>query len=548
MRSAAGLWLRLMREAPCSTESDVDLLARYADHRDEAALADLIRRYAGLVWSVCRRQLRQHADAEDAFQAVFLILAKKPKTVRNGASLAAWLHGTAYRTATRLRQRRAVVSLTETTPAQAESTLADGVMLLDEELLQLPEKLRRPLVACYLREQTQDEAAASLGVSISTLKRRLEQGRVALRLRLERRGFELGAILILAAVGTPSLPALLPSATLTLAVAGIVPAGLQSLVNGAILLMWQTKLRAWAVGAIVTTAAATSTGVVALSGQGQGPGPGAGNGSGPPAAAKPADPKPVPPKAEPPKPAGPVGEPRKLTEQEKEAIYVIDKAKIQLERAELAIKMGEWELQTTSERNTGLRMAAEDKILKAKEERLTAQRNLKRAETELAEFAKYFGDRDAYKKLNPPAPPLVPPPLVREARDLPVRPKIAQPQTELDKLLESRVKASDDWLALFDERYKDMMNLQSITVQPFLAAVDMAGKRHRAQVEWKNDPESVRAATTEYLRRLGQLHDAAYLGKFTADDYLKAQLYVKYEYLNAHILLKQLDGQAATGR
>jgi RNA polymerase sigma factor (sigma-70 family) len=184
--------------------SDQDLLSRFVRDRDEAAFAALVERHAGLVLGVCRRLLRHAHDAEDACQATFLVLARRAATIRKQASLASWLHGVAFRAAANLRRTRARRSAHETALAEppatppADVTWREVQAVLDEELARLPERLRAPLVLCYLEGRTRDEAAQLLGWSPGALRGRLERGRERLRARLTRRGLALPTALLAA--------------------------------------------------------------------------------------------------------------------------------------------------------------------------------------------------------------------------------------------------------------------------------------------------------------------------------------------------------------
>src|SRR5262249_46361370 len=140
--------------------------------------------------------------AEDAFQATFLVLARKAGSISKWESLSCWLHGVAYRLALKARASAARQSARERQREErpAGDPLGDvtGRELLsglDEELSRLPEKYRAPLVLCYLEGQTRDEAAQQLGCPLGTFKHRLEQGREVLRSRLGRRGLALPAIM-----------------------------------------------------------------------------------------------------------------------------------------------------------------------------------------------------------------------------------------------------------------------------------------------------------------------------------------------------------------
>src|SRR5262245_39424411 len=143
---------------------DAELLRRFAETRDEAAFELLVWRHGGLVLGTCRRVLGRSADAEDAFQAVFLVLARKAAAVRRGESLGGWLHRVALRVAIKLRagaSRRARVEshpLPESTPAPSAPLPDDTAAVLDEEIGQLPDKFRVAFVMCHLQGHTHEEA------------------------------------------------------------------------------------------------------------------------------------------------------------------------------------------------------------------------------------------------------------------------------------------------------------------------------------------------------------------------------------------------------
>jgi len=150
-----------------------------------------------MVLGLCRRVLRHDQDAEDAFQATFIILARKAASIRKTASVSSWLHGVAHRTALKARAREMNEARTPGRPASDPDDLAwqEVRQVLHEELSGLAERYRAPLVACYLEGKTQDEAAAQFGMAKSTLKERPERGRSLLRTRLVRRGFGPAALL-----------------------------------------------------------------------------------------------------------------------------------------------------------------------------------------------------------------------------------------------------------------------------------------------------------------------------------------------------------------
>ncbi len=183
--------------------SDRQLLERFAAQHDEDAFRTLVQRHAALVLGVCRRVLHHAQDAEDAFQATFLVLARKARAVRWHESIAGWLSQAAYRLAAELRGKaarqrlgeRQAAALPRAAPAPGWRELCT---LLNDELHRLPEKYRVPLLLCYLEGDTRDQAAAKLGWSLRTLERRLEQGRALLRDRLTRHGVTLSAALLAA--------------------------------------------------------------------------------------------------------------------------------------------------------------------------------------------------------------------------------------------------------------------------------------------------------------------------------------------------------------
>jgi RNA polymerase sigma factor (sigma-70 family) len=181
---------------------DHQLLESFLTQRSEASFAALVQRHGPMVLGVCRRVLRHTQDAEDAFQATFLVLARKAASIRKHESLGSWLHGVARHTAERLKSKaaRRITHERRLAGRPAGDSIDDLTWrelrgVLDEELRLLPEKYRSPLVLCYLEGKTQDEAARQLDWSKGTFRRRLEQGRDALGRRLTRRGLALSAVL-----------------------------------------------------------------------------------------------------------------------------------------------------------------------------------------------------------------------------------------------------------------------------------------------------------------------------------------------------------------
>jgi RNA polymerase sigma factor (sigma-70 family) len=192
--------------------SDAELLCRFTEHRDQAAFTELVRRHGPLVHRVCRRLAPTVAD--DAFQGVFLTLVCRAGSIRTPGALASWLVGVAGRVARQMQHaelRQTARERAGSHPIQVPgatltgSERADVAAVLDEELSLLPERLRDPVVLCLVHGRTHDQAAAELGGSARTLRRRLERARALLRARLEQRGVvPVVAAAILAGLSAPA--------------------------------------------------------------------------------------------------------------------------------------------------------------------------------------------------------------------------------------------------------------------------------------------------------------------------------------------------------
>ncbi len=228
---------------------DVDLLHDFLAGNDQPAFESIVHRHGPMVLGVCRRVLGNAADADDAFQATFLVLAQQAGSIRKQGSLTSWLYGVAYRMATNARktsarrrkhEQRAAVTSTAKAP---ESPTADWHAVLDEEVRALPVVYREAFVLCCLEQVTGAEAARRLGTKEGTVCSRLARARKLLRERLERRGVSLSALLTAAALAVPvAVPGRLVAATAQAAAhvaaggaltGGVVSAGVLALINGA---------------------------------------------------------------------------------------------------------------------------------------------------------------------------------------------------------------------------------------------------------------------------------------------------------------------------
>src|SRR5262249_46233182 len=160
----------LLNSHTAQQRTDRELLQRFLADRDEVAFAALVQRHGRLVLGVCRRVLRHEQDAEDAFQATFLVLARKGTAVQNADVLGSWLHGVAYRIASNVRRatgrrRQREGAAPTRTPEQpvTEAALRELQALLDTEVRRLPENYRHAFVLCCLEGKSKTEAAADLG-------------------------------------------------------------------------------------------------------------------------------------------------------------------------------------------------------------------------------------------------------------------------------------------------------------------------------------------------------------------------------------------------
>jgi RNA polymerase sigma factor (sigma-70 family) len=253
-------------------------LERFIARREEAAFATLLQQHGPMVLAVCRRILHSDHDAEDAFQATFLVLARRAAAIGKRQALASWLHGVALRTALKRRAalaRRRKHERQATPMAHAEPdgdvVWTDLRRVLDEEVDRLPEKYRTPVVLCYLEGRTYEEAARRLGCALGTLSTRLTRARGLLRQSLARRGVGLTAgglgVLLTSHAAPAAVPPLLAAQALQAALlfaAGISAAGAAS---GEVLTLTHGVLQAMSRGKLKTTLLTVLT-VCLLSGLG----------------------------------------------------------------------------------------------------------------------------------------------------------------------------------------------------------------------------------------------------------------------------------------
>ncbi|HVS38126.1 MAG TPA: sigma-70 family RNA polymerase sigma factor [Gemmataceae bacterium] len=263
------------------SRTDAQLLERFVARRDEAAFTALVQRHGPMVLGVCRRTAGHADDADDAFQATFLVLARKAASIRAPAQLGAWLYGVAYRTARkaraaadRLRGRERQVKTMPQPAVEAEDQWQEIAPLLDQELSRLPDKYRIPIILCDLEGGARKEVAQRLGVPEGTLSSRLATGRRMLAGRMARYGLAVsGGALAAALAGraVAAVPAALTVLTIRAAAsataAAVASAKVAALTEGAMKAMLWTKLK---IAAVVLTAGLVLTGTgAAVLGPGQ---------------------------------------------------------------------------------------------------------------------------------------------------------------------------------------------------------------------------------------------------------------------------------------
>jgi RNA polymerase sigma factor (sigma-70 family) len=254
-----------------AADSDARLMERFVGQADGQAFASLLRRHGPMVYGVCRRVLGNVADAEDVFQATFLVLVRKARSVRNLASVGSWLYGVAYRTALEARRamarRRANEAQAPTRATPTDHAILDELReVLDVEIARLPERYRQVIVLCDLEGEGRKEVARRLRCPEGTVASRLAKARSLLAARLTRHGATLSSAALTTALAAEAASACVPAPWLTATLAaarhivanaagtaGVVSTHVASLMQGACRTMLVKKLTT--IGAVLLVVA-----------------------------------------------------------------------------------------------------------------------------------------------------------------------------------------------------------------------------------------------------------------------------------------------------
>ncbi len=269
---------RIRTSAQVRRTPDAELLARFVKSRDEAAFAALVQRHGPMVLRLCVRMLGDSADAEDAFQATFLVLARRGPTVSRPELLGNWLYGVAYRTALKVRAdaaRRLTVVKPKATANDAEpseeASRRELRRMLDRELSGLPDRYRAPLVLHYLEGRTYEEVAQLLGCPRNTIATRMARGCERLRGQLARSGlaWSSGALaVVLSEETSAAVPTALRDATVKAALAflagssALAPATIVAFAEGVMKAMFLTKVKVALGCVLLLGAVATGAGML----------------------------------------------------------------------------------------------------------------------------------------------------------------------------------------------------------------------------------------------------------------------------------------------
>jgi RNA polymerase sigma factor (sigma-70 family) len=264
--------LRKALQSQCAGLTDGQLLGRFIARRDEDAFGALVRRHGPMVFGVCRRILRHAQDAEDAFQAAFLVLARKASRLRDREAVGSWLYGVAYRAALGARasslRRKVKEQQVETMPhplVMPEEGQHELLAVLDRELARLPEKYRLPVVLCELEGRSRKEAARQLGLPEGTLSSRLATARKTLAKRMAGHGAAVTGASLTALFASEAGAAVVPGplvASTVRAAGGVISAGVVALAEGVLKAMLLTKIKA--AGLVLLLAASVGVGTVTM--------------------------------------------------------------------------------------------------------------------------------------------------------------------------------------------------------------------------------------------------------------------------------------------
>jgi RNA polymerase sigma factor (sigma-70 family) len=273
---------KLAANRPKQQWSDRQLLDDFSARREEGAFAALVARHGPMVLRVCRRVLHHEQDAEDAFQATFLVLARNTESIRKREAVADWLHGVAYRTAmkakrsaARRRAHEARLRDRRTDFKSVPPTWDDVQAVLDEEIQRLREPFRTAFVLCVLESKSGPEAAAELGCKEGTVSSRLVRARRLLQQRLARRGIKLAALLAALSISDSAVQAGVPAslAHVTLrsgllvaagsSAAAVIPSHVAALAAGVTRAMFLTRAKIAVIALFALGLFAASAGVLA---------------------------------------------------------------------------------------------------------------------------------------------------------------------------------------------------------------------------------------------------------------------------------------------
>jgi RNA polymerase sigma factor (sigma-70 family) len=260
---------------------DAELLRAFAKRRDAGAFEQIVRRHGPMVLGVCRRVLRDPADADDAFQATFLVLVRKAGSLRSPDRLAGWLHQVAHRVARkaralRLSRARRQGELFDVPAGEppAEILWRELRPIFDAELDRLPDRLRLPAVLCLLEGHSKADAAQVLGWPVGTLSCRLQRARERLRARLAARGLTLSAgalaVALFEGAGSAAVPDRLIASTIQSITTAASGAAARALADGVTQAMFLAKVKTMAAAVLVVGVVGTGTGMVLVPGSGSG--------------------------------------------------------------------------------------------------------------------------------------------------------------------------------------------------------------------------------------------------------------------------------------